>query len=1082
MARTLGSSLVCCLLGPGVLGAESPRSPGDQPIGPSHFDHLDNSDGLSQVSVSAMLQDHRGFLWFGTSDGLNRYDGYEFKIFYHEPDDPSSLSHRRVRALFEDRDGSLWIGTDGGGLNLLKQDGSTFVHSRHDPENPQSLSNDHVLAITQDSAGSIWVGTRHGLNRLESRNPWRFTRFPLRDSASETLGQPRINSLLEDLDGSLWSGSAMGLDVLDASRQNLQRFPLQVPGQSTPTRSGVHTLLQTAEGTLWVGTDGGLFSIQRSLPQATGRTAPIVELHQPAVESPDSTANDIRGLAEEGQGKIWVATQGGLFLFDPDGGTFQPVDFDQDRSPAKEAIASITVDRTQALWLGTWISGVYYYDSQPGRFAHFHHDPDDPSSLFYDTVYAFEQDPSGQLWVGTVGGGINRYDATTRSFDHFLDVPSPETGRPNSVRCLESDAEGNLWVGTRESGLIRFDTREESYVRYNQDEQDPTSLISDQILSLKQDGSGDLWIGTMAGLAQYDPASDGFEFHDLPALTQSSLGPYPVMTITEDRASNLWMGTLKGLVRYDRRKAKLYTHREQDPTSLSHNHVWSILEDASGILWIGTGGGGLNRLDPRTETFRHFTAADGLGNNNVYGIQQDDAGRLWISTNRGLVRFTPETDHWIAYDLADGLQGIEFNVGAAYRGRDGTMYFGGVRGFNAFDPGRFKDSPHIPPVELTSFEVLVKGDHVPRPVEAHIELNHLETFFSFEFAALNYTRPDKNRYAYYLEGLEEGWVEADTRRVASYTNVPAGSYTFRVKGSNNDGRWNEEGTSVTVIVTPPWWRSRWAHAGYVLAVLGILAGFVGSQRQKLRRERAIAEHQRTISADLEAKNAELERFAYTVSHDLKNPLVTIRNYVGVVRQGLPPDSDDRLVKDLGRIDRASARMHRMIEELLELSRIGRIVYPPEEVQISHLAAEAVEQLCQRVDCSGTELHIAPDLPAVQVDRLRLQEALLNLFENAFKFMGNQTERRIDLGLRNTEDGFGTFFVRDNGIGIDPSHLQRVFGLFERLEQDIPGTGVGLTLVQRIIEAHGGEIWAESAGANLGTTFCFVLPLSSSQDP
>ena len=1032
------------------------------------FDHLGSEDGLSQVSVSAILQDRQGFLWFGTSDGLNRYDGYEFEIFYHDPDDAKSLSHRRIRALYEDPQGRLWVGTNSSGLDLLDPELGHFIHSRHDPDDPHSLSHDSVLSIAPDRSGHLWIGTRNGLNRLDSTEPWRFTRYLQTAGDAEGLSHGRVNALLADRDDALWIATAGGLDRLDPERRKLEHFRHDAADPRSLAHSVVYALAENEDGTLLVGTERGLdhFSREQGFVH-----------YQPTPEVPDAPSNAISGIVPDTKGRWWIATQGGLWLFDPETNRFHPVSFDHDRSLAKQPISSILVDRSDALWLGTWFSGLYRHDPWRPHFDHFLHDPADPGSLSSDTVFSFAEDREGHFWIGTAAGGLNRFDATRGNFEHFRhDWQDPDSLSGPYVRRLLVDRHDNLWIGTPDRGLNRLGPDRQRFVHFRHDPKNPASPRADSALALEEARDGGLWIGSYEGLDRYDPETGRFEHPDLFGDLAPVGSDQRVMSLLEDHQGFLWAGTQNGLYRYDGQRAIRLAHDSKDPSSLNNDDVWSLHEDPKGLLWIGTGGGGLARLDPSSLTFERFTAKRGLGNNSVYAILQDDSERLWLSTNRGLIRFDPRRDQWLRYDLADGLQDVEFNLGSALRSRDGTMYFGGVRGFNSFDPSRFLDNPWMPPVVVTTFDVVERGDVLPWPTVGGetFTLDYDEGFFSFEFAALSYTRPDKNLYRYRLEGVDQDWIDAGTRRFARYTNVSPGRYIFRVRGSNNDGVWNTVGASLEIVIVSPWWRTGWAYALYGLLFVALITGTVLTQRQKLARERAIAERERSISADLEAKNAELERFTYTVSHDLKNPLVTIKNYLGAVRHRLDGLDDERLRGDLARIERASSRMQQMIEELLELSRVGRVIHPPEEVGFGELAHEAVEHFANGLARDGVEVLVTNDLPTLYGDRLRLLEVLEILIENACKFMGDQPEPRIEIGSRETS-GDPVLFVRDNGIGIEPRYLDRVFVLFERLDPTVDGTGIGLALAKRIIEAHDGHCWAESAGPGQGSTFCFTLP-------
>ncbi len=1069
--------IACCSLGllwATAVAAERGASIQSGVAEPHRFDHFSNLDGLSQVSVWSILQDHHGILWFATSDGLNRFDGYDFKVFYSNPGDPSSLSHRLIRCLLQTDDGNLWIGTGGGGLNLFDGQRGTFTHSRNQPGNPRSLSNDTVTALLSDHRGVLWIGTHEGLNRLDGHEPWNFSRFPDDPSQPLSLSHPKVLALLEDSAGNLWIATAGGLDRVSADRQSIQHFRHREGEPSSLASHAVSAMLEDGDGNLWIATRVGLDRL---------RADGTFTHYLPEPSDPAARSNRIRTLAANGKGGLWVGSEGGLFDFDSAAARFVAQEFATDASPAKKRIVSMTVSSEGALWLGTQFFGVYRFAPDRPHFEHYHHRDGDPGSLYYDTVYSFAEDKGGNLFVGTVGGGVNRFDAASGTFSHWRHDPEDNNSLASDrVRCLLVDAGDNLWIGTSGGGLDRLDPSRRIFTHF-QEQLVPRTHDNHRVLSLLEDRTGLLWIATARGVHRYDPTSETIEPFE-PFLAKVPAGNERlVMNIFEDGEGLIWFGTNSGLYSYDGQNLTRYGPQEGNAQSLSHVQAWGLLEDRQGNLWIGTAGGGLNRFDRQSRTFTRFTAEDGLGNNVVYGLQLDSFDRLWISTNRGLVRFTPETDHWIRYDRDDGLQNLEFNVGASFQDSEGRFYFGGTHGYNRFAPETIHDNPFEPPVVLTSLEIEEDENLLPSTVQQGglIELTHRQNFFSFEFAALNYTRSDKNLYSYRLQGLEEKWSRPGPRRYASYTNVAPGRYTFRVRGSNNDGLWNTQGASIELLIHPPWWRTVWAHALYLLAVAASIAGAIHWQRQKLQRERAIASQQRSISADLEGKNAELERFVYTVSHDLKNPLVTIRNFIGLIRHGLPETSHKNLFNDLDRIDRASAHMHQMLEELVELSRIGRIINMPESTPLAQVVDQALEGLAIDFRRDSIEWIVDDDLPEVQVDRLRMQEALANLLENAMKFMGAQANPRVEVGLRERRQDLVVCFVRDNGIGVEEQYLDQVFGLFERLDPQVEGTGIGLALVKRIIEAHGGTIWLESEGLGSGSTFVFELPISQPEE-
>ncbi len=1115
------------LLGLPALASDPQRRAADQPLVPEkvRFEHLTNRDGLSQMAVFAILQDQLGFLWFGTEDGLNRYDGSGFRIFKHRLDDPDSLASSTIYVLHQDRAGAFWVGTedglhrfdpagerferyqltsgsptqpavraiheDGGGdLWIGTEDslvrlgppagrlsgrpgGESLIHYRHDPDDPRSLSRGDVLAIHEDRAGNLWVGTTGGLDRLEeSPGAEGFAHYRHDPRDPHSLGGDAVRAIHQDRAGQLWIGTRDG----GLSRLAGERFVRHRHDPGDPGSLGddnVAAIFEDRAGTLWIGTAAGL---DRLAPDGQGF---IHYRHDPG-DSHSLALGAVREIGEDRSGNLWIGiTGGGLSYFNPGRGSFdhhrhRPGDA---RSLGHDIVQSIFEDSARNLWVGTGGGGLDRFDPSSGRFSHYRHDPNDPRSLSHDQVWALHQDRSGSLWIGTGGGGLNRLDAVV------------------------DDRLGDGAAGSR-------------FIRYRHDPEDPASLGSDLILSIYEDRSGTLWIGTADGLDRFDGLAAGtFSHYRHDPEDPRSLGFDIVRPIIQDRAGALWIGGAGGLDRLDPATG-VFSHHRHDPdvpASLSHDVTLAIHEDRSGSLWIGTWGGGLDRRQPGREGFSHFTEEDGLINNVVYGILEDDLGRLWLSTNGGLARFDPELGTWSSYDVHDGLQDEEFNSGAYHRGADGTMYFGGVAGFNAFVPEHFRDNLQPPPIVLTSFKLFERETDFERaaPYLDTVRLSSRENFFSFEYAALGFMRPDKNRYAYHLEGFDQEWIEAGSRRYASYTNVPPGEYVFRVRGSNSDGVWNREGAALRISVARPWWRTWWASALGALALLAASAGYLRVQKNRLDRERAISDRERGVNLELrelaalkdsmladkavqieererlieereglieelQATNEELTRFNYTISHDLRTPLVTIKNYVGLVRRDWAAGKRERIGRDLERIGSAADRMHRQLEELLELSRIGRVINPPQVVALKELVFEALDGLAGQIADSRVEIDVASDLPVVRGDRARLLEVVQNLVENAIKYRRDQSSPRIEIG--NGQDASSAVLhVRDNGIGIESAYHEKVFGLFERLDAATEGTGIGLALVKRIVEVHGGRVWVESAGRDRGSTFFVDLP-------
>ncbi len=1065
---------------------------------PIRFENLTNVDGLSQVSALAIAEDSLGFIWIGTEDGLNRYDGTGFEILRHRQDEPSSSPlEGAIEALYVDQARHLWIGMRTGGFSRYDPATDNFKHYLQGADDLDGLSGQEVRCIIQDRAGAVWIGFSQGGMLRVAPESGQLTRYRHRPSDPDSLSDDDVEAVVETPDGFLWIGTGGGLNRFDPITGSFSPYPAgDVAGHFADR---VKSLYASPAGIIWIGTKGA--GLLRFDPAAERFTT---------VKS-DKAAGDhfIWVVNGDSSGALWLGTQSdGLLRFDPaterlDAYRHHP---DVPGTLSSDAVRSILEDRAGNLWVGTWTHGVNRYHPEDPTFINYRHLTADPDSLSTGIVMAIYEDRAGSLWVGTTGG-LNRLDASRRGFIHYLADPShPDSLQSDIVLAIEEDAAGNLWVGT--PGVAhRFEPAHRRFDAYPFDPEASGNAAGGGSMDLHADPSGKLWIGSYRGLDRLDPATGNFESYRHDPDDDTSLSHDYVTSIATDRSGTLWIGTLGGLNRLDGagRSFERYLADSDNPRGLRHDQILYLYFDSAGFLWAGTFGGGLHRFaaGPGPDCpspkgcFAAFTSANGLPNDVVWTILEDDLGRLWVSTTRGLARFDPRTESFTAYDPADGILEYEYNRGSGYRGAGGWMYFGSVRGVDAFRPARFRDNYRPPPVVITSLQVFQKelDTGVAGPYLDRVELSHHQDFFSLEFAALNYRRPDKNRYAFMLEGLDQDWVDGGTRPFASYTKVKPGAYTFRVRASNNDGVWNEEGRRLEIVLHPPPWATPWAYAFYTLALAALVGAYVGSHRRSIDRERAmnrdllklaeqkdalladnaaqLVERERLI-AELEAKNAELERFTYAVSHDLKTPLVTIKNFLGLLRRDVESGDGQRLEHDINRINAAADRMGTLLEELLELSRIGRVANPTAEVPLVELAREAVAALEEPIARLGVEVRVADDLPVVLGDRVRLLEVIQNLVDNAVKYLGDTDEPKIEIGSR-IDGGEVVVTVRDNGLGVEPRYHDKIFGLFERLDVDTEGTGIGLALVKRIVKLHGGRVWVESDGLGKGSTFCLTLP-------
>jgi diguanylate cyclase (GGDEF)-like protein len=820
------------------------------------FERLSIEQGLSQSGVNSILQDDRGFMWFGTQDGLNRYDGYTFTVFKHDSLDPASLSNSTVWALHQDRKGSLWIGTEAG-LDLWDRERTSFVHFRSEPGNQQSLSHDRVRAILETRDGALWIGTDGGLNAFNGASRT-FTRFVHSPADSKTLSSDRVRAIFEDRDGVLWIGTdGGGLNAFDRATRTFRHYSNDPADPRSLSDDRVRCVFEDRDGFLWVGTyEGGLSRLDR----ASGTFARF----QRGLAGPKTLSeNRVRAIFQDRDGILWAGTDGGLNEWRPESRSFvayrnAPADA---ASLSDDRVMSIYQDRAGVLWVGTQGGGVNKWNMATESFALFRVDPSGSSTFSGNTVSAFCADAKGSVWVGTYNG-LNRLDRRTGAVETFRKQPGGLTD--DRVFSLLADRAGILWIGTYEGGLNRLDPKSGRFTSYRNDPKDPGTLAGNGVTSLYEDKKGVLWIGVYrGGLNRYEPSTGRFTRYVHDAGNPKSLSDDRVIALAGDASGTLWIGTEGGgLNRLDEASGTFtrYRHDPKQPSSLSGDIVFAVHEDRLGALWVGTQGAGLDRWgreDRRVgrASFQKYGERQGLPNNTIYGLLEDEDGNLWMSTNKGLARLDPRTGGIRTYDKRHGLQSNEFNFGAAYRSGAGEMFFGGNEGFNAFFPNRIRRNNLAPPVVLTALEILNRDVKLPREFPGSgLTLTYRDSVVSFEFAALDYASPDRNRYSYKLDGFDRDWVEAHGTRRATYTNLDPGKYVFRVRGANSDGVWNQDGESLPVTVLAPPWRTWWARTLYVLAALAVLFAFWRGQVRKVARE---AEYRQRLEVQVEDRTSEL---------------------------------------------------------------------------------------------------------------------------------------------------------------------------------------------------------------------------------
>jgi signal transduction histidine kinase/ligand-binding sensor domain-containing protein/CheY-like chemotaxis protein len=1062
------------------------------------FENISLDQGLSQSVVADIIQDNQGFLWFATQDGLNRFDGYDFMVFKNDPRSTNSISGNTINTIDIDPSGRLWIGTATTGLDCYDPQTGQFTHYWADPNNPNGLGDNSINFIDVGQDGRLWIGTALGGLYLLEPASGTFTAYRNDPSDPSTLSSDTVLSILEDASGDVWVGTpANGLNRLDRSSGKFTRYTNDPNDPDSLGIGGAQALYQDRQGVLWVGTFGG--GLNRYDPASEKF---IHYLNDP--DDPGSLSNDIiQAIYEDRWGRLWVGTNGGgLNLLDRQTGKFSRFlnDPENPNSLPNDQIFAIQEDNSGMLWFGTFGSGIATHDPYKNKFLHLYAEPQNPQSLSANLVWTVYGDNQGILWFGTNGGGLNRYDPKTYTWKHYLQDNSGLLD--NNIYYIYQDTAGLIWLGTN-NGLDRFDPVNESF---------SPILTAQPVITVLEDHLGTLWFGSVvSGLGKLEPGSSTPSFYQNLPNDPNSLGANAVSAMSEDSQGNLWVGTFGGGLNLYNRGSDTFTryvYNPDDPQSISNDTVLCIYPMPDGTLWVGTSGG-LNRFDPRTGVFKIYRVEDGLPNDFIYGILEDDYGKMWVSTNRGISRFDPQTQQFKNYDKTDGLQSNEFNQAGYYKNDDGVMFFSGVNGVNVFDPAQVTDNEFIPPVVLTRFNLFNKpvpvGPESPlkQPIEASqaIQLDYTDDFFEFEFAALHFSSPSENQYAYKMENLDEEWNYVGDRRFASYTNVPPGEYMFRVRATNSDGIWNEEGAALKIVIPPPFWQTLWFRLLSGVAVVGMISAVVALRFRAVEIQRQNLEIQvnertqqlRQAMMDLEqskeaaeAANQAKSAFLANMSHEFRTPLNAILGFTQIMNR------DERLATDqiesVEIIHASSEHLLGLINDVLEMSKIeaGRTTLNPKNFDIHNLVESLEEIFALRANANkvALNLELSPEVPPyVRTDEGKLRQVLMNLLGNAVKFTqdGKITLRVNCIDSSVTEDGNSLcihFEVEDTGPGIAADEIDQIFLPFVQTtvgKKSPEGTGLGLAISQQFVHLMGGEISARSQ-VDKGSTFEFDLPV------
>jgi signal transduction histidine kinase/ligand-binding sensor domain-containing protein/CheY-like chemotaxis protein len=1057
-------------------------------VRPLFFEHLTIRDGLSMSAVNSILQDSVGYVWLATQSGLDRYDGYSIREYRRQRGDVHGLANDFVWSIAEDANSDLWLATDGGGVARWERKSDQFQQFRHDPQRPRSLASDAVRALIVDGHGLVWVATKdQGLDALDPRTG-EARHYRHRDDDPNSLAADSVDTVYADHSGRIWVGTDRGLSRYDPSIDGFVNVNAGVDGvQLNDLR--IRAIREDHAGILWLGTvNKGLVRLE---PDANRLTV----FHHDA-QNPRSLSQDyVWSVLEDNAQRLWIATGDGLDLFDRATESFVRYGHEADnpQSLRSSDILSLYQDRGGVLWVGTREGGASHWNPRGWLFGHYFSD-----AFRATAVNAFADDGAGKIWVGTFGSGLVEIDGRSGRERRYRELTD------DRIMALLYDRGGTLWIGTMSGGLEKLDVASGKIKAFRSVPEDASTLPANGVMSLYEDKSGTLWVGTFrGGLASIDRTTEKVTRYPFGLGNPNSLSNSKAGAIVEDALGNLWIGTSGGgLNLLDRKTGRFHAYRrdDRDPNSLGDDTIYALHIDRHGDLWVGTAGAGLERVigssaAPGGVRFESQARLEGMSNQVVYGIESDRADRLWLSTNNGLVRLDPRSHAIRVFHQVHGLQDEEFNFNAHYAGTDGTVFFGGNNGFNAFSPDQIEADTPAPRIVLTTAAKLnrpIASQELPSPLRP-LQLAYDDKLVTLDFAALDFTSPANNRYSYQLEGFDAGWIDAGAMHRATYTNLDAGNYIFKVRAANADGIWSDDTLAIPVHVAPAPWNTLAARIVYFLIGVAILAYLWRFQRQRRERElrysRELEQTVRIRTHELEERNQQLQvlsraksDFVARMSHELRTPMNGVLGMTSLLLD-TPIDRSQRRFAEA--IHRSADSLLAIVDDVLDFSKIeaGRLQLESVECDLAEILEQTVEMLAARAATKGIELicDTPPGkLPRVKLDAVRLRQVLVNLGGNAVKF----TERgEVILRLSVTGAADGSIGIRvevvDTGVGIAPESQAKIFDEFAQEDASTTrrfgGTGLGLAISRQLIELMGGRLTVSSAPGK-GSTFAFELSL------
>lgn len=1012
------------------------------------FRHYTINDGLSHTSITDINQDSQGFVWIATKYGLNRFDGIQFKKFFSSDNGPESISSDYINVLFVDTKNKLWIGTSKG---LSLYEGNDRF------KNVYFKNKNSITSICEDKKNNLWLGTDNGLVYFET-DKGTYTQIDLNLNGQNGSSSQMIDKVFMDSKGNLWVLFLKGIACLEAGNNKFQHYSFNQETADDPRNSGKGDIKEDNNGNIWVGSFTGLWrfnAVKKSIEPFKARN-----------NNGDNIAiNEVRTIMTDSSNALWVGTYSGIFKINTKDNSFLHYIHNNENpySLSQNSIYKIFKDFSDNIWVGTWQGAVNYLDKNFDSFQHYGMF----SGLSYHVVSSFAEDKYHNFWIGTERGGLNYFDAKSKRFTAFKNNPNnPYSLSNDNIQDIVLDKQGNLYIATHGSGLDVYNTKSNNkFDHFKNNNKDNESISSDWVTCLMLDSQNRLWVGTIKkGLNLFDQKTKKFIRFNTDNFSQT------IYEIIEDNQQRIWIGTADGVGLVDL-KAKTINN---ESLAILNNKISSLVtciyQDKENNFWVATEGQGLFFLKSDFSETQQFTILDGLASNSVVGMLPDKENNLWLSTLRGLSQFNLASNTFMNYDVSDGLQSNEFNYDAYYAAKNGELLFGGMNGFNIFNPKDIGKNLYIPPVVITDFKI--KGNSVAilkdnETNTSHVVINYDDIPFTLDFAALNYIQPKKNIFKYKLEGKDDQWHELGSERSLTFADANPGEYVFKLKAANNSGIWNNDEASIKITVLSPWWKTNLAYAVYLLLIslmIWLLYGFYKFRRN----EREVLKAEKMEKEKIQEISQLKLQFFTNVSHELRTPLTLILG------------SLEEMTKDVSKIpnefkshfeilNRNSKNLLRQVSRLLDFRKneVEKLKLNAGKGNIIHFLKESSLSFQEIATNRNIEYKFKNDRESVQLyyDRDKMEIIIFNLLSNAFKFTPDNGKITIKTNL--IEDQHGNpvrfeFSVRDNGIGIPKEKASLIFNKFYQIEPDIKqneiqGSGIGLALVKDLVDLHHGTI-------------------------